>query len=491
MSFKAIPSMQRAIGARLLLVGSLLAPVVLAGCEGETESNYTSVTTPPKVRLVQPVKRDIVREVGQPSFIEAYERTSIYPKMTAYIQKWIVDIGDEVKKDDVLATLFVPELVEELNTKKAMVDLAAEEIQLAQKAVDVANADVEAAKAHLDETIAIVGKFQAEVDRWQSEVDRLEKEVDRNVVAPQILLESTNQLKSSIAARNAAQATVENARAELLSKQATLAKAKVDVTVKQAALSVAQSEEKKAEAWVGYLTLYAPFDGIIVARNANTFDFVLPSTGDPTADKNAPKLSPSGAAAPIYVVDRTDIVRIFVDIPERDAIYINNGDKASVLVKAYSDEPIEGTVTRSSWALNVTSRTLRVEIDLPNPGGQLLPGMYGYATVEIERPNVLAVPLEALVYNGGNSYCWIYKDGKAARAQVRTGVSDRKWVEITQLQTASSAQVDQDDWEFVDGSEQVILGDLTILSEGSPVEVTKDNPQKEQVTRTGETSKTR
>ena len=60
------------------------------------------------MRLIGPPARNIVRVVGQPSFIESYERTSIYPKPTAYIEKWIVDIGDKVKKNDVLATLLRP-----------------------------------------------------------------------------------------------------------------------------------------------------------------------------------------------------------------------------------------------------------------------------------------------------------------------------------------------------------------------------------------------
>ena len=105
----------------------------------------------------------------------------------------------------------------------------------------------------------------------------------------------------------------------------------------------------------------------------------------------APYLSPGGAA-PIYVVDRTDVVRIFVDIPEQDANYVHIGTKATVLAKAFRDEPIPGTVTRTSWALNIKSRTLRAEIDLPNPGSQLLPGMYAYAKVIIERPGVQALP---------------------------------------------------------------------------------------------------
>ena len=136
---------------------------------------HQRVTKPPTVQLIQPPVRNIVRVVGQPSFIESYERTSIYPKLTAYIEKWIVDIGDKVKKGDVLATLFVPELVEELETKKATVELDQERIALAKKVVEVAKADVKAAEARLEEAKAILDKYQAEVDRWDSEVKRLER----------------------------------------------------------------------------------------------------------------------------------------------------------------------------------------------------------------------------------------------------------------------------------------------------------------------------
>ena len=232
--------------------------------------------------------------------------------------------------------------------------------------------------------------------------------------------------------RDTAAATVLKADAELLSRRAALSKAKVDVRVAEADLKVAESEEKRLQAWVDYLVLPAPYDGVIVARNANTFDFVLPTTGDPSAYRRGPYLSPSGTAAPIYVVDRIDIIRIFVDIPEQYADYVHIGSKATVLVRAFRDQPIPGTVTRTSWALNIQSRTLRAEIDLPNPGSQLLPGMYAYAKVMIERPGVRALPLSALMHLGDKtilqvgekSFCWMYENGRAKRIEVETGVSD-------------------------------------------------------------------
>ena len=83
--------------------------------------------------------------------------------------------------------------------------------------VEVADADVKAAKARLAEAKAILAKYVAEVERWDTEVKRLTNEVKRGVVDPQILLESTNQWKSSLAAQDAAKATIEKAEAELLS----------------------------------------------------------------------------------------------------------------------------------------------------------------------------------------------------------------------------------------------------------------------------------
>jgi len=447
----------------------LVVGLAAAGCSRENRSDYTSVAKPPTVRVIHPEVRKITRIVGQPSFIEAYERTSIYPKLTAYIDKWIVDIGDKVKKGDVLAKLFVPEVVEDFGTKKATVKLDEERVDLALKMVDVADANVYAARARLDEAQAILAKYQSEVDRWNTEVQRLTREVQRGVVDPQILLESTNQERSSTAARDAALATIKRAQAELLSTQADLAKAKVDVAVARANVAVASSEARRLEAWVGYLTLTAPFDGVIVARNANTFDFVLPSTGDPTAMMRSPDLSPS-RAAPIYVVDRTDIVRVFVDIPEQDANFVQIGTKGSVLARAYRDQLIEGSVTRTSWALNVKSRTLRAEIDLHNPGSQLLPGMYAYAKVIIERPGVRALPVSALTHSGDQTFCWLNQDGHSQRAEIRTGVSDGDWIEVTNLQRPSESGA-ADAWSSIDGSEQVILGDLSILGDGEPVEV--------------------
>jgi multidrug efflux pump subunit AcrA (membrane-fusion protein) len=452
----------------------LLAAVMVSGCGGTANTLAKPVSEAPTVGLIRPQFRSILRVVGQPSFIESFERTSVYPKLSAYIERWNVDIGDKVKKGDVLATLFVPELVESHRTKIADVQLDKERIELARKEADVAGADVKAARARVAEVRSDLKKFQADVDRWDEEVKRLTAEVQKKVVDPSILAESTNQYKSAAAARDAAKAVITTAEAELLAREAKDAKANVAVDVARAALDVAESEERRLKAWIGYLTLTAPFDGVVVVRNANTFDFVLPSTGDPTAMPDSPDQSPA-LAAPIYVVDRTDKVRIFVDVPEQDANFVRPGTKATVLARAFRDEPLSAAVTRTSWALNVESYTLRAEIDLANVDGGLLPGMYAYVKVIIEHPRVMALPQDALIYSGDKTFFWGYENGKAVRTEVRTGVNDDEWVEVTsrRVKPLQSTPSGHESWTPMDGSEQVIRGELSILADGGPVTLTQ------------------
>ena len=230
-------------------------------------------------------------------------------------------------------------------------------------------------------------------------------------------------------------------------------------------------------------------------------------------------MAPDAKAAPIYVVDRTDVVRVFVDIPERDANYVHEGSKASVLAKAFRDQPIAGIVSRTAWALNVKSRTLRAEIDLPNTGdaeppadlpqqvrdaltkvkmpdteSQILPGMYAYGKVMIECPQVLSVPVSALTHDGDRTYCWTYDQGKSVQTEIQVGVSDGERIQVlnrrtrptgTKIVPASFPPQAQNDlpvapalddalWLPFDGSERVILGDLSILTDGGSVLVDDD-----------------
>ncbi|MCX7394964.1 MAG: efflux RND transporter periplasmic adaptor subunit [Planctomycetales bacterium] len=441
----------------------------MAGCGKVTEHAQPSPTMP-EVTLVKAETRNILRTMGQPGFVEAYEQTSIFSKIPGYIETWNVDIGDKVKKNQLLATLFVPELLEEHGFKQATVALDKVLIDQAKRSVDSADGTLQAATAKVVKAKADVGKFEADVVRWQSEVKRLTDLVAQRVVDKQILDESTRQLRSAESARDASLASVIVADSERIACQANLAKAKVDVLAAEATVKVAEADEKRLAALVGYISIPSPYDGIVVLRNANTGDFVQAATGDQTARLNSPDQS-SSRGAPIFAIARTDIVRIFVDVPEADANFVNIGTKAEVRVQAFNDMRIDAQVTRTSWALNVRSRTLRAEIDLINPDTKLLPGMYAYGYVKIERNNVMAIPTACITKRGDLTVAYTFKDGNSVELGLKLGASDGVWHEVLSVKN-------NDTWETLTGEELFLKGDLDELDNNAPVKVRKaDNPE--------------
>lgn len=455
---------------QLLWVALLLLAV---GCSREKPPAAPPLSDTPTVQLVKAEPRTIVRTVGQPGFIDAYEQTSIYAKVAGYVQEWKVDIDAQVKKGDLLLLLSVPELVEQLEQAKAQVGLDQEQIKQAQKLVEVAEGNLKATIAQVTESQANVGRYQSEMDFWAAEVKRLGDLVKQNVLDKQNLDEAVKQLRSNTAARDAARAAVQTASANQLAAGASRDKARTDVDVAKAQTKVAEANARRLAALLGYTQVTAPYDGVVTVRNVNTGDFVQPAAGDPSAAERSADQS-STRAAPLYVVARTDKVRIYVDVPEMDANYVHRGTKARVRVQALGDAEVEGSVTRTSWALNVKSRTLRAEIDLPNPGARLRPGMYAYGRVLIERQGVRALPKAALIEIGNQTCCFLYEDGKAVKTPVQTGVSDGTWVEVTR-KLVGSPGTDGGNWEEFTGSEEVIVGELADLVDGQKVAVGKQD----------------
>jgi len=442
----------------------LFLTAMACGCSAPSKP-ATPSPSKPVVTVANPEKRDIVRVVGQPGFVESYERAALYAKVSGYVEKWNVDIGDIVKKDQVLATIFVPELVEEHRVKQATVELDTVLVEQARKMADSADGNLKAAIAKVNQAKADVGRFIAEVERWQSEVKRLTGLVQQNVVDKQVLGESTRQLKSNEAARDAAVSLVAVADAQRLASEADLAKAKVDIQAAETRVTVAKAEERRVAALVGYLKLTAPFDGIVTIRNANTGDYVAAATGDQSAPLNSPGQS-TGRAAPIYVIDRLDKVRVFVDVPENDTRYVSVGSPGAVRFDALANMRVESKVARTSWALNVRSRTLRTEIDLANEGAKFLPGMYAYGYVTIRREKVTAIPSRAIAKRGEVFAVFILQDGKAVQAEARLGPTDGEWTEIDSISAGGHPLT-------LSAETQVIIGNNDELADGIAVEVEK------------------
>jgi HlyD family secretion protein len=443
-------------------IALLLAILLLVGC-GKPHSTRQVVHARPEVRLVKAERRTLIRRTGQPGFIEAYEQTSLFPRVSGYVDKWSVDIGDRIERGQVLAHIAVPELEAEYSEKKAQAALDEVLIQVAERFVNVATQNVRAATAQVAEAQASVARYQADVDRWQSEVGRLTSLSDEKVVNQQILSESRKQLRSSTATRDAARATVLVSQATEEARKAEVEKAKVDVEAARGRAKVSEAAVVRLSALVSYTEIRAPYNGVVVGRNVATGDYVRPSSGDLSGQRSIQSGNrDSSGGTPMFVVARMDRVRVFLDVPEMEANGIGPGSPATVQIQAIDGEEIAATVSRTSWALHARTRTLRAEIDLKNPDGRILPNMYAYGDVEVKRSKVWAVPLSTVTEIGNQNVCFLYEDGKAVQTSVQIGINDGNRVEVARKRTKGG-------WAPFDGTEQVIEGDLSEISDGEPV----------------------
>ena len=440
------------------VLGLVVLAALATGCHkggSEPMEANRSGNGDPVVRSVKAERRTIDYAVDSPGFVDAFEQTSIFSKVSGFIKHFDVDIGQEVKKDDLLAEIFVPELDEDHQRKMAQVDLDKSLFEQARQLVVVAESNVQMAIAQLTEAKANVGKSQAEVVRWESEAKRLTQMVQENVVDKQVLTETQRQLDASKAARDSAQAAVAAREADRVTSEANLGKAKIDVETQRAKIKVSEADERKAAAMLAYTKVTAPYDGVVTVRNANTGDYVQAVTGDKSTT------NPSA----MFVVARVDLLRVFVDVPEAYARYVQKGTKAVVRAEALSGLQIPAAVARTSWAIREKTRTLRAEIDLSMKDYDgLRPGMYVNAKVLVQRSGVYALPQPTLMVAGNQTYCYLLRGTKAVKTPVQAGIGDGTWVEVDQMKI-------DDAWRKVTGVEEVIMADLSELTDGQAVTV--------------------
>ncbi len=397
-----------------------------AGCDRRSPAaaqpdQAAAPTGAPTVPLVKPVRQTIRHPIDQPGFnIEPFQETPLYAKITGYVSKWNADIGDWVHKDQLLAELYVPEMVVDVKQQEA--------------AVRQANAQIAQARA-------AVQNAQAQLERSRSQYERVAR------VGGQGLLDREQ---------------VEESRLGYQGAQAGLEKARADVAVAEAQLEVATARRDYSQTMLQYAQLKAPYEGVVTQRHVNVGDFVQPAgTGN--------------RGQPLFVISQIDPVRVFVNVPGADAPWIKNGDPVSLRLQGAGGELFQGTVTRNARSLNPQARTLRTEIDLPNPRHKLLPGMYVQATITVQHPNAWTLPAAAVVTEGDQTFCYRVEDGKAIRTPLQIGLRGGGLVEVLRKQVKAAAPGEEERWEVFTGTEE-IAGDAAVLSDGQPVRPAPSGP---------------
>ncbi len=232
-----------------------------------------------------------------------------------------------------------------------------------------------------------------------------------------------------------------------------MAQAEADIEHAKAEVQVAAAVLAKAKVLWNYTKIESPYDGVITLRKFHRGAFIL------SAD--------DGGTMPLLTVVRTDQMRVIVQVPDLDVPYVNVGDRATIDIDALPGKSFVGTVSRIANAEDPRQKTMRVEVDLPNPDGLLREGMYGGATIELESPsNALTVPSSALVEKGDNQNGKLYvvRDGKAHLLSVTIGQDDGRRMEIVR---------------GLSPQDEVVAGFRGAIGEGVPVTVSKEEAREE------------
>lgn len=433
-------------------VGGCHRPSATAPAESRPE--IVSVT------VVQPTRQNLVRRIEQPGFTRPYEETAIYSRIEGKVQAWYVDRGARVKKNALLARLYVPEREQKVKAAEARVEQAEAEFTQAQEGVKAAAANVQTAGARVKEAEAGVRQVEAEYRRWQAEYARAKALMQKNVYDTQTRDEALHQLQATAANLERAKAAVTSMKAAERESIAKWNKAKADVDAAQARVQVAEADAREQAAWLDYANIRAPYAGVVTELNIKTGDFVQPASSGST----------NATAKPLFVVDRMDIMRVTVQVPEYDAVLVKDGTPAVVRFQALKGREFPGKVTLSSWSLDPQARTLLVEIHLGNtPKDELRPGMYVNTTIEANLSNVLALPAEAVLVDGNQHYCFTVVDGKAVKLPVEVGVRTKRVVQVLRKQMKTTRPGEPGAWEEFTGAERVIVSNPGALLEGQAV----------------------
>ncbi len=222
----------------------------------------------------------------------------------------------------------------------------------------------------------------------------------------------------------------------------------LDAQVKQMEVALAQADTN-----LTYSYIRAPFAGYIAARNLDTGAYVTGAASS-TSTMSRSMLS-------LHDIDR---VRVLIEVVERDIPTIQIGQKAGLRAEAYPDRVFEGQVTRIVQTLNRETRTMTVEIDLPNKDRRLKGGMFARVEVMVgTHREAVQIPIDAVSRLEDAQYVFVVRDGKAQRVNVEIGVRNDNRVEITKGLT---------------GDETVIVSGKDLVHDGTPVQAQLLEPVK-------------
>lgn len=397
-----------------------------------------------RVEVAHPKAGGLDRRLQQVCSVHAFEHAQLYAKVSGFLKVQNVDIGDRVKKDQLLAVIDVPELEKAVEQARAGLAQADANVQVAQAKIRSAEALKRASEASVEQSKADVAAKTAFREYRGKQLERIKGLVTRQAVEEKLQDEAQDQYDAALGAERASQAAVLTAQADLASKQALIEQAQSDLIEAKANVGVAQANLDKANVMVAYTRITSPYDGVITLRSFHRGDFIRSAS--------------EGGSVPVLAVARTDVMRVVIPVPDREVPFTDKGDKAIIVLDALPGREFPGAVSRYSESENPQDRNMRTEVDLENRDGTLREGMYGRVTILLEpaAPGSVTVPSSSLLKQSsiGDGEVYVVRGGKARAVPVKIGMDNGNEAEVVKGLAAS---------------DEVIVRYNGALSDGMPV----------------------
>ncbi len=344
-----------------------------------------------RVQVVRPERKTLVRSLPEkPGEILPAMEAILYSMVTGVLSSIEVDIGDAVKKGQVLAVLAVPDLEADLVRSEA--ELAAQQATVRFSRSGVAEAE-------------------AKVNREQAEVRLSEVRLNRAKALQQDRAKTDAQVEEM-------ELQLATARAQAAMAVAAKQTAVEMVHVEEADLLAAAARVTVSRTRVEFATIRAPFAGVVTKRFVDPGAVVVGSTS-------------SGRQAIVTVKDLST-VRTYVQIPESDLEYVHVGGQPTLVCRAYPNRTFIGKITRLAQDLDPRTRTMTAEVIIENADALLYAGMFASVSFElIKRENVLTLPAGSLLGGHGEFFVFSSVGGICKSVPVSIGLDDGETVEIT------------------------------------------------------------
>jgi len=310
------------------------------------------------------------QEIRVPATVHADQSIEVFAKVGGYLDSITVDIGDKVTAEQVIATLDIPEMENQLLQKKSMVKQAEAELAQAEAGIAEAEAKVLSLEARVEEALTDVKQKNALSRYAKKEVDRMMNLVGSGAINRELLDSAMFKFESAQAQVGSAEARVATARANLKAQQASITKAIADHAAAESHVEVAEANRDYVVVLMNYSSIQSPFEGEITKRWFDEGAYIQPADGN-------------SAARPIVEIVSISKVRVVANLSMSQIVGVEVGDSATLTsMDALKGQEFEGTISRISAGIDHKTRMLRVEVDLDNPDRRLKPGFFGYLVIK-------------------------------------------------------------------------------------------------------------